>query len=146
MKKHCSRTAEELKALEQAKISGLNRITSLRTVFKALALSFDKYNKDVMESLSQKDKVNIGEIVKDTTEAIEKCKGTMVELRALTKKKLRSKSELDVLRDELNSAITTIQCLQASFSSLVSRPLIEVNILTDASDPQTYFHGNLSTC
>lgn len=99
-----------------------------------------------MESLSQKDKVNIGEIVKDTTEAMEKCKGTMVELRALTKKKLRSKSELDVLRDELNSAITTIQCLQASFSSLVSRPLIEVNTLTDASDPQTYFHGNLSTC
>ena len=126
MKKYCNRTAEELKALEQAKISGLHQITSLRTVFKSLALSFDKYNTDVIDSLSQEDKNNIGEIVKDTREAVERCENTTSKLRALIKKRPRSKSEFDALHGELNNTITTIQCLQTSFNMSVSRPLNEV--------------------
>ena len=123
MKRHCNKTAEELKALEQAKISDLHHITSLRTVFKSLALSFDKYNTDVIDSLSPEDKNSIGDIVKDTGEAVERCENTMARLRALIKKRLRSKSEFDVLRGELDNSITTIQCLQSSFNMSVSRPL-----------------------
>lgn len=125
MKKHCNRTAEGLVALEQAKISGLHQITSLRTVFKSLATSFDKLNEDVEESLSQKDKGNIREIAKDTMGAMDRCEDTICKIKALTKKKLRSKSELDVLRNELNDAMASIQCLQISLNTSVSRPLTE---------------------
>ena len=115
-------------------------------MLKSLALSFDKCNTDVIASLSQEDKNNIGEIVKDTTEAVERCGDTMSRLRALIKKKPRSKSEFDVLRGELDHIITTIQCLQSSFNMSVSRPLNEVVTQTDGSDTQVYKHGNISTC
>ena len=127
MKKYCNRTAKELKALEEAKISDLHQITSLRTIFKTLASSFDKYNTDVVDSLSQEDRNNIREIVKDATEAMERCEDTMSRLRALTKKRPRSNSEFDILRGEITNTITTIQCLQNSFKTLVSRSLNEVN-------------------
>ena len=78
--------------------------------------------------LSQKDKDNIREIMRDTTGVLERCEGIVSKLKALTKKKLHSKSELDVLREELNTAISTIQCLHTSFNTLVSHPLNEVNI------------------
>lgn len=126
MKKFCNKTAEELKALEQAKISDLHHFTSLRTVFKSLALSFGKYNADVFDSLSQEDRYNIGIMVKDTTDAIEKCKDTMSKFKDATRKRPRSKAEFGVLRGELDHSLTTIQCLQSSFHMLVSRPLNEV--------------------
>ena len=128
MKRSCNKTAERLKALEQAKASGIHQITSLRIVFKTLASSFDKYNAEVEKFLSQKDKDSIREIMRETTGVIERCEGTVSKLKALTKKKLHSRSELDVLREELNAAISTLQFLQTSFSMLVSHPLNEVNI------------------
>ena len=124
IKRFCDKTAEELKAVELAKSSGTDQITSLRTVFKSLASSFDKYNKDVIDLLDQKDKESIGEIMKDTEVVIEKCEVTMSRLRALIRKKNRSKSELDVLREELRGAVSTIHCLKDSFNTLVTRPLI----------------------
>ena len=117
MKKYCNRTAEDLKAIEQAKISDLHQITSLRTILKSLALSIDKFNTDVIKSLSQEDQNNIREIVKNTTEAVERCEDTISRLRTLIKKRPHSNSEFDVLRGELNDAITTIQCLQVSFNT-----------------------------
>ena len=135
-----------METLEEAKISDLHQITSLRTIFKTLALSFEKYTTDVIDSLSQEDKDNIREIVKDATEAMERCEDTISRLRALTRKRPRSNSELDILRDELKNTITTIQCLQTSFNTLVSRSLNEVNTPTDGSDIQIHKHGNISTC
>ncbi len=123
IKRFCDKTAEELKAVELAKCSGTDQITSLRTVFKSLGSSFDKYNEDVITLLGQKDKESIGEIMKDTEGVIERCEVTISKLRALTRKKVRSKSELDVLREELRDAVSTIQCLKDSFHTLVTRPL-----------------------
>ena len=120
MKKYCNKTAERLKALEQAKVSGIHQVTSLRIVFKSLASSFDKYNSDIIDLLSPKDRHDIREIMKDTDGVIERCEGTMSKLRALAKKKIHDKSELDVLRDELNDAVNIIQCLQKAFDTLVS--------------------------
>ncbi|CAF9909963.1 hypothetical protein IMSHALPRED_008517 [Imshaugia aleurites] len=120
VKKSCNKTAEKLKALEQAKASGTHQIASLRIVLKTLASSFDKYNAEVEKVLSQKDKDDIGEVMRDATGVIERCEGIVSKLKALTKKKLRSKSELDVLREELNTAISTIQCLQTSFNTHIN--------------------------
>lgn len=139
VKKFCNKTVEELKALERAKVSGIHQITSLRIVFKALASSFDKYNDDVIALLSQKDRENIGELIKDTHGVIEGCEGTVSKLRALTKKKLRSKSELDVLREELSGAISTIQCLQESFTSHISlETLRRVSISQNGAEHEPY--------
>ncbi len=132
IKKFCDKTAEELKAVELAKSSGTDQITSLRTVFRSLASSFDKYNEDVIDLLDQKDKEKIGEIMKDTEGVIERCEVTMSKLRALTRKKVRSKSELDVLREELRGAVSTIQFLQDSFNALVTRPLKEFSTYANA--------------
>ena len=126
MKKYCNRNAEELKTIEQVRISDLHHITSLQTIFRIHALSFDKYNTDVIDSLNQEDKNKIGGIVKGATEAVERCEDTTSRLKALIRKKSLSKSESDVLRGELDNAITTIQCFQTSFNMLVSRPLNEV--------------------
>ena len=133
VQKCCKKTAEELKALERAKVSGIHQIISLRTVFKSLASSFDKYEEDVINLLSQKDKEKLGEIMRDTEGIIERCEGTVTELRALTKRKVRSGSELDVLREELNGVVFTIQCLQESFNTLVAHLLNEVSTYADAS-------------
>ena len=122
MKKYCKKTAERLRALEQAKSAGIHQITSLRIVFRALASSFEKYNDVIIDSLNQKAKNDIGEIIKDTKGVMERCEGTVSKLRALTKKELHSKSELDVLREELSGAIQIIQVLQNSFDSLVKDP------------------------
>ena len=126
MKKHCNKTAEELRALDQAKISALHQIPSLRTVFKSIASSFDSLNGDIVESLSQKDKDDIEDIVKDTKGVIDRSEGIICNIKALTKKKLRYKSGLDELRNELNEAITTIQSLQISLNLSVSCLLNEV--------------------
>ena len=129
----CKKTAEELRALEQAKASGIHQIVSLRTVFKSFASSFDKYDEDVVGLLSQKDRESIGEIMRDAEGVIERCEGTVSKLRALSKKKVRSKSELDVLREELNDVVSTIQCLQESFHTLVAHLLNEISTYADAS-------------
>ena len=129
MKNHCKKTAEGLKALEQAKSAGIQQTTSLRIVINSLASSFDNYNTDIIDSLSQKAKHGIGEIVKDTNAVIERCEGTVSKLKALTKKELHSESELDVLRKDLSDSINIIQCLQNSFNTLVENPPNEAKCL-----------------
>lgn len=123
MKEYWNRTAERSKAIEQAKISVIHQINSLRTVSTSFTSSVNKYNTDIVGLLGQKDQDDIRDIVGDTTEVIERCEGTVPKLRTLILKKVHSKSELAVLREELNGAIATIQCLQASFNTLVSHPL-----------------------
>ncbi len=123
IKRSCDKTAEELKSVELAKSLGTDQITSFRTVLKSLASLFDKYNEDVIGSLDQKDKERIGEMMKDTEGVIERCEVTISKLRALTRKKVHSKSELDVLREELRGAVSTIHYLKDSFNELVTRPL-----------------------
>ena len=122
MKRYCDKTAEKLEAIEQARVSGINQVTSLRIVVKSLASSFDKYNTDVNDLLSQKDKDAIGGVIKDTWTVIERCEGTVSQLRALTRKKTNSKSKLDVLRDELKETTSTIQSLHLAFNTLASHP------------------------
>ena len=100
---------------------------SLRITFRTLATSFDKINTDVDDSLSQKDKDAIRAIVKILYEVMEGCEGTVSKIRTLTKKKLRTKSELDVLREELRDASTTINHLQTNLNTSVSGPHNQVS-------------------
>ncbi len=132
MKKYFNKTAEELKALQQAKVAGIDQITSLRTVTKSISLYFTKLNTDVVDLLSQEDKDGIEEIVTDMTKEIEKCEGTMSKLKAHTRKKIHTKSELEVFLDQLNHALSTLQCLQGSLNGLVSHQFNEDNTQTDA--------------
>ena len=76
-KKYCDEKAERFGALEQAKISSLDQIRSLRIIFKSLAASIEKINTDVDDSLSQKDKDAIRGIVKDLYEVMEEGEGTV---------------------------------------------------------------------
>ena len=126
VRKYCKKHAEKLEALEQARVSGIYQLTSLRTVFKSLASSFDKYNTDVIDLLGPKAKEDIGEIMKDTMRIMETSEGTVSKLRALTRTKVRSKSEVDVLREELAGAVAVIECLQGSFSTSVGHTIYEV--------------------
>ena len=146
MRKYCKERAERLEALEQARVAGIHQLTSLRTVFKSFASSFDTYNDTVIDFLPPKAKEAIGEIMKDMIKTMETSEGTVSKLRALTKTKFRSKSELDVLREELAADITALECLQGSFNALVGRLLNEVNTLTDAYQSQTHTVRNVSTC
>ena len=84
--------------------------------------------------------------MKDMIKTMETSEGTVSKLRALTKTKFRSKSELDVLREKLAADITVLECLQGSFNALVGRLLNEVNTLTDAYQSQTHTVRNVSTC
>ena len=127
MKNYFNRTAEQFRTLEQARISGLDQIKSLRVIFKNLAVFFEKINTDVDDSLSQHDKDAIGEIVKDLYEVMEDCEGTVSQIRALTKKKPVTKSEFDVLREKLNGAFTRIFSLQMTLNTSVSRPLSQAS-------------------
>ena len=79
------------------------------------------------DSLSQKDKDAIGEIVKNLYEVMEGCEGTVSKIRTLTKMKLHTKSELDVLRAELKDASDTINHLQTNLNTSVSRPHNQVS-------------------
>lgn len=150
MKKYFNKTAEELKALQQAKVAGIDQITSLRTVTKSISLYFTKLNTDVLDLLSQEDKDVIEEIVKDMTKEIEKCEGTVSKLKAHTRKRIHTKSELEVFRDQLNGALSTLQYLHAALNGLVSHQLNEHNTQTDAfgfGKPESYAwkHCNVST-
>ena len=132
MKKYFNKTAEELKALQQAKVAGIDQITSFRTVTKSISLYFTKLNTDVLDLLSQEYKDGIEEIVKAMTREIEKCEGTVSELKAYTKKRIHTKSKLEVFRDQLNQAFSTLQSLQVALNGFVSHQLNEDNTQTDA--------------
>ena len=116
MKKYFNKTAEELEALQQAKVAGIDQIASLRTVIKSISLYFTKLNTDVLDLLSQEDKNYIEDIVKPMTEQVEKCEGTVSKLRAHTRKTIHTKSELEVFRDQLNQALSTLQWLQGTLN------------------------------
>ena len=146
VRKYCKKHAEKLEALEQARVSGIDQLTALRTVFKSFASSFDKYNTDVINLLDPKSKEDIGDIMKDTIEIMETSEGTVSKLRALAKTKAGSKSEVDELGRKLAHAIQVIECLLGSFSRLVDRLLHEINTLTDAYQSQTHRTRNASTC
>ena len=116
MRNHFNKTAEESKALKQAKVAGKDQITSIRTVADLISLYFTKLNTDVVGLLSQEDKDRIEEIVTYTTKEIEKCQGTVSSLKAHTRKKIHTKSELEVFRDQLNHALGTLQYLQGTLN------------------------------
>ena len=142
VKKYCKQRAEKLEALEQVRVSGIHELTSLRTVFKSYASSFDTYNTDVINLLGLKAKGDIGEIMKDTLRVMEASEGTVSKLRALTKTKICSKSDVDVLRQELAHALKVIECLQTAFSTSVGRLLHKpMNQLTCTN----HRHINLET-
>ena len=132
MRKYFNKTAEESKALQQAKVAGKDQITSLQIVEKSISLYFTKLNTDVIGLLSQEDKDRIEEIVTYTTKEIEKCEGTVSNLKAHTRKRIHTKSELEVFRDQLNHALSTLQYLQGTLKGLVSHQLNEDNTQTDA--------------
>ena len=134
VKKYFDKTAEELEAIQQAKVAGIDQIASLRTITKSISLSFIKLNTDVFDLLSQEDKKSIEEIMKGMMKEIEKCEGTVSKLKAHTRKKIHTKSELEVLRGQLNQALSTIHCLQVALTGLVSHQLNEDNTQTDAFD------------
>ena len=132
MRKYLNKTAEESKALQQAKVAGKDQIASLRIVAKSISLYFTKLNTDVVGLLRQEDKDKIQEIVTYTTKEIEKCEDTVSNLKAHTRKKIHTKSELEVFRDQLNHALGTLRHLQGTLSGLVSHQLKEDNTQTDA--------------
>ena len=88
-------------------------------------------NTDMDNALSQKDKDAIRAIIKNLYEVMEGYKGTVSKIRTLTKKKRHKKrhirSELDVLREELRDASTTINHLQTNLNTSVSRPHNQVS-------------------
>ena len=132
MRKHFNKTAEESKALQQAKVAGKDQIASLRIVENSISLYLTKFKTDVVGLLSQEDKDRIEVIVTYTTKEIEKCEGTVSNLKAHTRKKIHTKSELEVFRDQLNHALGTLQHLQGTLSVLVSHQVNEDNTQTDA--------------
>lgn len=119
VKKYFNKTAEELEALQQAKVAGIDQIASLRTVTKSIPLSFIKLNTDVLDLLSQEDKDSIKEIMKGMNKEIEKCEGTVSKLKAHTRKTLYTTSELEVLRGQLHQALSTLLYLQGALTGII---------------------------
>ena len=125
---HCHRASEELRSLEQARLSSQFQITSLRVLYRALSTNLDKYNCDVERSLSKSDRDAIGDIIQDIDRIADKSEETVVKLKKAIQKSGNNRTELDMLRDELNTAVSVIQSLQTAFASFVTRPPNEVNI------------------
>ncbi|KAL9635701.1 MAG: hypothetical protein Q9164_003298 [Protoblastenia rupestris] len=130
-KEHCHRAAERRESLKNARLSFDDQFDSLRVLCRALASNLAKYDCDVERSLSESDRDAIRNILQEINQIAGKCERIVVRLRRAINRSGNHRTELDIFRKELDTAVPLIQKIFRRVSE--SNPNNETQIAAESS-------------